>query len=81
MCITRPELDPTTAMAAARYYSRPGVTFIPIHDLEPCRVVLAWWPNDTSIVADLVTLASRLARTLLEDERDRAAPVRREVTS
>jgi DNA-binding transcriptional LysR family regulator len=52
-----------TAMAAARYYSRPGVTFVPIHDLEPCHVVLAWWPKDTSIVADLVTVASRLART------------------
>ena len=54
-----------TAMAAARFYSRPGVTFIPIHDLEPCRVVLAWWPTDTGIVADLVTVASRLARTLM----------------
>lgn len=54
-----------TAMAAARYYSRPGVTFIPIHDLEPCRVVLAWWPEDTGIVADLVTVASRLAQTLV----------------
>lgn len=50
-----------TAMAAARYYSRPGVVFVPIHDLEPCRVVLAWWPEDTAAVADLVTVATRLA--------------------
>ena len=51
-----------TAMAAARYYSRPGVTFVPIRDLDPCRVVLAWWPEDTSIVADLVTVATQLAK-------------------
>ncbi len=54
-----------TAMAAARYYSRPGVVFVPIHDLEPCRVVLAWWPEDTAAVADLVTVATRLANTSL----------------
>ena len=50
-----------TAMAAARYYSRPGVVFVPIHDLDPCRVSLAWWPEETSVVADLVTVATRLA--------------------
>ena len=52
-----------TAMAAARYYSRPGVVFVPIHDLEPCRVVLAWWPEDTAAVADLVTVATKVAST------------------
>ena len=50
-----------TAMAAARYYSRPGVVFVRIHDLEPCRVVLAWWPEDTASVADLVTVATRIS--------------------
>lgn len=50
-----------TAMAAARYYSRPGLAFVPIHDLEPCRVSLAWWPEETAIVAELVTVATRLA--------------------
>jgi DNA-binding transcriptional LysR family regulator len=50
-----------TAMAAARFYSRPGVVFIPIHDLEPCQVALAWWPEDTESVAELVTIASSLA--------------------
>jgi DNA-binding transcriptional LysR family regulator len=50
-----------TAMAAARYYNRPGVVFVPIHDLEPCRVALAWWAEDTGAVADLVTVATRLA--------------------
>jgi DNA-binding transcriptional LysR family regulator len=52
-----------TAMAAARYYGRPGLAFVPIHDLEPCRVSLAWWPEETAIVAELVTVATRLAAT------------------
>lgn len=58
-----------TAMAAARYYSRPGVVFVPIHDLEPCRVVLAWWPEDTASVADLVTVATRIASTERDSQR------------
>jgi hypothetical protein len=48
-------------MAAARYYSRPGVVFVRIHDLEPCHVALAWWPEDTASVADLVTVATRIS--------------------
>jgi DNA-binding transcriptional LysR family regulator len=56
-----------TAMAAARYYSRPGVIFIPIHDVDPCHVALGWWPEDTSEVANLVTVATRLAKTLVAD--------------
>lgn len=55
-----------TAMAAARCYSRPGLVFVPIHDLEPCHVVLAWWPEHTAAVADLVTVATRVASTSLD---------------
>jgi|HubBroStandDraft_3_1064219.scaffolds.fasta_scaffold118147_2 DNA-binding transcriptional LysR family regulator len=51
-----------TAMAAARYYARPGIAFVPISDLDPCQVVLAWWPEDTATVADLVTVATALTR-------------------
>jgi DNA-binding transcriptional LysR family regulator len=47
-----------TAMAAARWYRRPGVAFVPIADLEPCQVALAWWPDSTTHVADLVAIAS-----------------------
>jgi DNA-binding transcriptional LysR family regulator len=47
-----------TAMAAARWYRRPGVVFVPIADLEPCQVALAWWPDSTTHVADLVAIAS-----------------------
>jgi DNA-binding transcriptional LysR family regulator len=34
-----------TGLTAARYYGRPGVTFVPISDLAPCRIALAWWPD------------------------------------
>ncbi len=56
-----------TAMAAARYYGRPGVVYVPISDLDPCRVVLAWWPEDTGTVADLVTVATTLAEALPDE--------------
>lgn len=60
-----------TAMAAARYYGRPGVIFVPIRDLEPCRVVLAWWPEDTAAVADLVTVATGIAGTTPDTSKQR----------
>jgi DNA-binding transcriptional LysR family regulator len=47
-----------SAMTAARWYRRPGVAFVPIADLEPCHVALAWWPDSTTHVADLVAIAS-----------------------
>lgn len=34
-----------TGLTAARYYGRPGVAFVPISDLAPCRIALAWWPE------------------------------------
>ena len=34
-----------TGLTAARYYARPGVTFVPVSDLAPCRIALAWWPE------------------------------------
>lgn len=46
-----------SAMTAARWYRRPGVAFVPIADLEPCHVALAWWPESTIGVADLVAIA------------------------
>lgn len=47
-----------SAMAASRWYRRPGVAFVPISDLEPCRVALAWRPESTTLVADLVAVAT-----------------------
>jgi DNA-binding transcriptional LysR family regulator len=34
-----------TGLTAARYYARPGVSFVLISDLAPCRIALAWWPD------------------------------------
>ena len=53
-----------SALAASRWYRRPGVAFVPISDLEPCRVALAWRPESTTLVADLVAAATDVA----EDE-------------
>jgi hypothetical protein len=63
-------------MAAARYYSRPGVVFVRIHDLEPCRVALAWWPEDTASVAGLVTVATRIASIPLDPPSAAVSPAR-----
>ena len=46
-----------TSEAVALWYRRPGVTFVPIRDLPPCSVVLAWWPQDTARVAGLAAVA------------------------
>lgn len=47
-----------TSEAVGLWYRRPGVTFVPISDLAPCVVSLAWWPQDTSLVAQLVEVAN-----------------------
>jgi DNA-binding transcriptional LysR family regulator len=54
-----------TSEAVGTWYRRPGVTFVPISDLAPCLVSLAWWPQDTGLVAQLVEVANefRMADT------------------
>jgi DNA-binding transcriptional LysR family regulator len=37
-----------TSLATTKYYARPGVVFVPIHDLPPVTVVLAWFADATS---------------------------------
>jgi DNA-binding transcriptional LysR family regulator len=49
-----------TSEAVGKWYKRPGVTFVPIRDLPPCSVVLAWWPQDTGLLAELVALANEV---------------------
>ena len=34
-----------TGLTSARYYARPGVRFVPVTDLSPCRACLAWRPE------------------------------------
>ncbi|KAA0098971.1 LysR family transcriptional regulator [Mycolicibacterium sp. P1-18] len=47
-----------TSAGAQRFYSRPGVAFRRIRDIPPCVVALAWWPEHTAKVADLVAIAT-----------------------
>jgi DNA-binding transcriptional LysR family regulator len=34
-----------TGLTAARYYARPGVSFLVVSDLPACHIALAWWPD------------------------------------
>jgi len=36
-----------TGLTAARYYARPGVSFVVVSDLPACHIALAWWPDRT----------------------------------
>jgi len=47
-----------TSEAVGLWYRRPGVTFVPIADVAPCVVSLAWWPQDTGLVAQLAEVAN-----------------------
>jgi DNA-binding transcriptional LysR family regulator len=49
-----------TSEAVGIWYKRPGVTFVPISDLAPCSVSLAWWPQDTVLVAGLAAVANEV---------------------
>jgi DNA-binding transcriptional LysR family regulator len=49
-----------TSEAVGLWYRRPGVTFVPIVDLPPCSVVLAWWPQDTGLIAGLAAVANEV---------------------
>ena len=49
-----------TSEAVGTWYKRPGVTFVPIVDLPPCSVSLAWWPQDTALVAELAAVANEV---------------------
>jgi DNA-binding transcriptional LysR family regulator len=52
-----------TSEAVGLWYKRPGITFVPIHDHPPGSVSLAWWPQDTSLVADLAAVANEVRAT------------------
>jgi DNA-binding transcriptional LysR family regulator len=48
-----------TSASATKYYARPGVVFVPIHDLEPVTVVLAWFTDATSPLGDALVAITR----------------------
>jgi DNA-binding transcriptional LysR family regulator len=51
-----------TSAGAGRYYARPGVVFVPISDIPHCSVALAWWPDGSAAVAELVETARAVAQ-------------------
>jgi DNA-binding transcriptional LysR family regulator len=55
-----------TSEAVGLWYKRPGVTFVPILDLPPCSVSLAWWPQDTGLVAELAAVANAVRAKMAE---------------
>jgi DNA-binding transcriptional LysR family regulator len=55
-----------TSEAVGEWYRRPGVSFVPILDLPPCSVSLAWWPKDTSLVAELAALATEVGTRIAQ---------------
>jgi DNA-binding transcriptional LysR family regulator len=55
-----------TSEAVGLWYKRPGVTFVPILDLPPCSVSLAWWPQDTGLVAELAAVANAVRAKIAE---------------
>ena len=60
--VARGEGISITSAGAGRYYARPGVVFIPISDVPHCSVALAWWPEGSGAVADLVETARAVAQ-------------------
>jgi DNA-binding transcriptional LysR family regulator len=64
-----------TSEAVGRWYRRPGVTFVPIRDLSPCIVSLAWWPQETASVALLAAIANEFRSS--DDELARPRSVAR----
>ena len=55
-----------TSEAVGLWYKRPGVTFVPIRDLPRCSVSLAWWPQDTGLVAELAAVANEVREDIAQ---------------
>lgn len=48
--------------SAARYYSRPGVAYVPVADAEPSIVALAWLDREGSLSAAAMTFLDFIRR-------------------
>ena len=57
-----------TSEAVGLWYRRPGVTFVPIVDLPRCSVSLAWWPQDTALVAELAAVANEVRARIADTD-------------
>lgn len=62
--VARGEGISITSAGASRYYARPGVVFVPISGVPHCSVALAWWPESSDAVGDLVETARALAQAV-----------------
>ena len=60
-----------TSEGVATWYKRPNVTFVPISDPPPCSVMLAWWPQETTLVAKLAAVANEVRMPPGGDQRHR----------
>ena len=60
-----------TSEGVATWYKCPNVTFVPISDLPPCSVMLAWWPQETTLGAKLAAVANEVRMPAGGDHRQR----------
>jgi DNA-binding transcriptional LysR family regulator len=61
-----------TTVSAARYFPRPGVAYVPVHDLEPSRLVVAWRTDQASL---LVRRFVEIALRTRDDEAELVATI------
>lgn len=55
-----------TGLSAASFYTRPGVAFVPISDVAPCKISLAWWPERASGAAERLVEVARAQQAELQ---------------
>jgi DNA-binding transcriptional LysR family regulator len=60
-----------SGLTTARYYARPGVTFVPVVDLSPCHEALAWWPDRVWGGVERLLSVARAQQLALERSRRR----------
>lgn len=51
-----------TAESTAKFYSRPGVIFRPIEDMEQCVIAIGFRQSSNPLVADFIAIAREVAR-------------------
>jgi DNA-binding transcriptional LysR family regulator len=63
-----------TGYTAARYYARPGVRFVTVSDLTPCRSTLAWKPERSWGAIERLIAVTRREKELVVDLDHSTAP-------
>lgn len=65
-----------TPIAANRFYSRPGLTFVKIRDMPPCRVSVALPHGASPLAREFALVATGLAQRLRTPSEDMTSVVR-----